>query len=363
MLKKVLSLKVLLKKNFYTILFIITLISLCLVIILPQIILGLGNYIYSNTLSSKDSNTLSSKDIRGNYVYYNTLVKEILFYLASVLYENISPIYYSGNYIKSNKVDIVMCNHYIWGDAISCVSVIKKFDNRNIYSLYSNHLLLAPCIGLLTFDSNDINLTKNIKYDEGNIIKSLDKIDSGIILIFPEGHIYTNSQYSKSVKYSRQYNLPVLKSLLLPRTKGMFLIYNYLMKNNKMGNIIDMTGMNSNFNIKKSYNRVYAVKNMMFSNYNDTYYHIRTYNNLYQISNYDNFKEWLINIWVEKDKILDIMPTNNLIKTQHCQGLQYKIIIVVNICIVLLLYTNVKYYFYIMLLLSSLIGIYRYIFA
>ena len=101
----------------------------------------------------------------------------------------------------------------------------------------------------------------------------------------------------------------------------------------------------------------------MFSNYNDTYYHIRTYNNLYQISNYDNFKKWLINIWVEKDKILDIIPTNNLIKTQHCQGLQYKIIIVVNICIVLLLYINVKYYFYIMLLLSSLIGIYRYIYA
>ena len=88
----------------------------------------------------------------------------------------------------------------------------------------------------------------------------------------------------------------------------LWVICNLLLKENKMGNIIDITNRIQNFkNIYGSY------KNVLTRKFGDTFSIINSYivPNDNSIKEYDNFKQWFLKIWDKKDNILDIILTKN----------------------------------------------------
>ena len=73
--------------------------------------------------------------------------KNIIMDILPLMYQYCfnSPIYYSGEYQKSNKIDIVIANHINTIDFGIYLSLVKKFDDRNpffVMKLLTNFLLV-----------------------------------------------------------------------------------------------------------------------------------------------------------------------------------------------------------------------------
>ena len=199
------------------------------------------------------------------------LIKNVMYSVCPLLYTKgfNSPIYYSGNYNKTDKIDVIVSNHISSIDFIIFTSLIRRYDDRNIYILLKKDIIFTPGLGFIMLSALDIKLNRKIEDDKNNIITTLKKIKSGIIVIMPEGTRYTPEKYKSSQEHSISNNLHVFKNILYPKMKGLWTICNILTKENKMGNIIDMTIMIENLrrkqgNIKQVLTTSYGFDNITF---------------------------------------------------------------------------------------------------
>ena len=265
-----------------------------------------------------------------------------------------SPIYYSGNYIKTDKVDIIISNHINTIDFTLNNVISTYFDKKNWNFLISKKVTYFPGFGFLLSSSTDIKLNRKLLDDKDNIINSVKKIKNGIIVLFPEGTRYTPEKHKLAVEYSKKNNLQVFNNTLYPKMKGIHLIINILRENNRLGNLIDFTHHIEN-------NKTY-LKDLLKENIGNTYSVINTYNipKDNSLKNYNNFKSWFLQIWEKKDNIL------NNIKKYEYKKLPVKLnpIYLISMFLVIIFYVfiNVKTkgkYFLITLFLSYLITIVR----
>ena len=264
-----------------------------------------------------------------------------------------SSIYYSGNYIKTDKIDIIVSNHISSVDFMLFTSLIRQYDDRNIYVLIKKNIVFTPGLGFIALSALDIKLNRKIEDDESNIIAALKKIKSGIIVIMPEGTRYTPEKYKSSQEYSISNNLHIFKNTLYPKMKGLWTICNILTKENRMGNIIDLTIMIEKLRGKKGY-----IKQVLTTEFGNTYGVINTYTlpkssieSSDQIRSYDTFKTWFIDIWKKKDNILDRIQTPNEFiysKLNHeFKSSEYILLVfIVSLFIYLILQTNGMYLVY-----------------
>jgi 1-acyl-sn-glycerol-3-phosphate acyltransferase len=247
-----------------------------------------------------------------------------------------SKINYDGSYKTSNKVDIVISNHINTIDFNIYLSLIRLFDSRPIYLIFLNTVIFIPSVGFILGSGKDVKMNRKLEDDIDNINELVSNIEEGVILIIPEGTRFTPEKRIISQKYSRDNNLPVFNNVLFPKMKGIFTIANILKKNNRLGNIIDMTIQVENLKNVASY-----MDTLMTTNFGDTFGIINTYNIPDKhLDDYDNFKKWFLSdIWIKKDKILnnihDKTKYNYKQLKPSMKSYQYFIII---ICVILFIY-------------------------
>ena len=286
------------------------------------------------------------------------LIKNVMYSVCPLLYTKgfNSPIYYSGNYNKTDKIDVIVSNHISSIDFIIFTSLIRRYDDRNIYILLKKDIIFTPGLGFIMLSALDIKLNRKIEDDKNNIITTLKKIKSGIIVIMPEGTRYTPEKYKSSQEHSISNNLHVFKNILYPKMKGLWTICNILTKENKMGNIIDMTIMIENLRRKQG-----NIKQVLTTEFGNTYGIINSYtlpNNIVSMileqndkteDVYDTFKTWFIDIWKKKDNILDF-NTHEFIYSKlntELKSSEYILLVfIVTLLIYLTLHTSGMYLVY-----------------
>jgi 1-acyl-sn-glycerol-3-phosphate acyltransferase len=248
--------------------------------------------------------TLLNMPIEGSLI-----TKDLLIDLVPYLYKYSigSNIKYKGEYTNTNKVDIIIANHINTVDFFINLSIIRQYDNRDIYFILKKEVLFIPGFGSLFTNSNDIKLNKKIEDDISNLENSIKNIKDGLIIILPEGTRYTPEKHEIAKQFSLDNKLPVFTNMLYPKMKGLFHICNVLKENNKLGNIIDFTNFIKNLHLKKCH-----MDKLLTTKLDDTYSIINSYNvPIEKLSDYNNFKEWFLNIWKAKDNILNNINTNN----------------------------------------------------
>lgn len=213
-----------------------------------------------------------------------------------------SNIYYHNNYIKSNKIDIIISNNKTHFDFILNLSIIKKNDNRLPFIFLNKNILFLPVLkNFLSFNNNLLN-DDNENFNEEEILKKIKNIDSGIFLINPEDDIINQNNLKDSITFSKKNNQYEFKNLLFPKMKNLWKLTNLLERENKLGNLIDISNIIENFR-----NRDGTVLNCLSENYGNTFSIIETYNfpKSSDIKEFNNFKNWFLDIWKKKDNIID----------------------------------------------------------
>ncbi len=275
--------------------FIITYIIIILIFIYSQI------FYFSLYLSGFFNN-----NIKETLKKYKNIIMNQMGVLHTYGYKN--KLYKTGNYKSTNKVDIIIANHIGWSDFIVITMLLNIIDNKNI------HYILEKCIlnklggfSLLMYNADDIIINKSIEKDKLIIADTIKNIEKGFILIYPEGHIYKEPHINESLTFCKNNNLEPFNNLMYPKAKGLWTIIETLKKNNKLGNLIDLTLVFDNFKKNNKLVPDYLVSKLKSDEYNigDIYYIINTYKLNKHIDNYDTFKDYLIKIWRKKDKILE----------------------------------------------------------
>jgi 1-acyl-sn-glycerol-3-phosphate acyltransferase len=238
------------------------------------------------------------------------ITKKNNYWILNIFYQKLlkTPIYYSGTYTPTDKVDIIISNHIHSIDFMIQFSICRKIDKRPLYFILQKQFVFYPGIGFAMCSAPDIKLNKKIEDDMDNLVRSIRKIKNGIIVIMPEGTRFTPEKKKLAQKYSKDNNLPIFNNTLYPKMKGLWLIYTILTNENRMGNIIDMTIMLENCKNQKTYAKQMLTKKLgntlcVINNYTPPPYEI--------IKEYDMFKIWFLDIWKNKDNILENMYTIN----------------------------------------------------
>lgn len=212
-----------------------------------------------------------------------------------------SNIYYSGDLITSSKdkIDIFIGNHFNYIDFIIHIGLYNKLSNKQFTLMYSKYIENLPLISRIFKYHASLALNKRIDLDLDNIRDFIKKNNNIVIFLYPEGTRINNKKLIKSKEYSKNNNYPEYNNLLFPKMKGMFTIINELAKQNKLGNIIDLTAKVENTTKNDSKIASYLTKNL-----GNTYVKINIYK-CEHIKDYDKFKKWFLQIWDRKEEYLN----------------------------------------------------------
>jgi 1-acyl-sn-glycerol-3-phosphate acyltransferase len=279
--------------------------------------------------------------IMGKHQPIVNMSKNIIYSLLPLIYCYCfqSKIYYKGEYTNTNKVDIMISNHVSTIDFCAFFSILRMYDDRNFYLIMKRDVIFVPSIGFTIAISDDIKLNRNIEEDKETIIKSINKIDNGVIIIMPEGTRFTPEKHLLAKQYSIDNNLPIFNNLLFPKMKGLWMISDILRKNNKLGRIIDISIVIENFYLKKAH-----VTDMLKKPLGRTFVDTRCYDIPY-IDNYEMFKKWFLTEWGKKDiivgEMLKIAPSNYIEYKPSIKSYDYMIIIImITMLIYLTMHSN-----------------------
>ena len=195
-----------------------------------------------------------------------------------------------GKFITTDKIDIVTSNHLFLLDSLYLLSIIQMNTKKPIYIMALEHIVKIP--GLKYLVESDLLIGKD------RCIKNLDNKEPCIIFIFPEGEIINNIALKRSQSYSIDNNLHVFNNILYPRMRGLYQI----IKDNKMGNIIDISSYTPNIDWK-SIDSIDTYPYIFKKNIGPIYNIIKSYK--IKQGTYDNFKKWFLKLWIKKDIILE----------------------------------------------------------
>lgn len=269
-------------------------------------------------------------------------IKNIIIDIIPLVYTHCfdSQIHYNAKYNQSDdKIDIITCNHAMTLDFAIYVSILRQFDNRDVYFVVKRDIIFIPGGGFNLCVGPDIKLNRKLEEDKTNIINSVKKIKTGIIIIMPEGTRFTPDKQKLAKQYSIDNNLPIFKNTLFPKMKGLYLISQILNKNNKLGKIIDFSIIIENIRHKPGY-----MKDLLTKPLGNTFSVVRTYDIPKQyLNSYAKFKKWFLKLWQKKDNILDNYKNKYEYKILKPQLKSYNymiIIVMITLFIYLVIYSN-----------------------
>jgi len=241
--------------------------------------------------------------LSNNYII--TKVRELLKSLSTYIINNFDiDIYLSNNYKNinfnnDNLVNIIVCNHKSSIDFIILLTIFEILNIDQINFVVKKSINFIPGLGLIVYSNTDIKLDRKWETDQINLDKQLDKINNGYIIIYPEGTRYNNEKFISGNKYSEDNNLPIYNNLLVPKSKGLNYIINYLKNNNKLGKIYDFTLIFPEFLNESIY-----ITDLLKKSIKSIYCNIRELqiDDLYL--DQTSFKQYLLKEWKNKDDII-----------------------------------------------------------
>lgn len=202
----------------------------------------------------------------------------------------------NGEINKSNKIDLIISNHISMIDIAIICAILNHFNIHNWYFVFKDSILKIPIFGSLMQD--DIRLTRDWEKDKDLLETQLKNIKKGVIIIYPEGTRFTTKKHKKSVEFCYQNKLPIYNYTLAPKAKGFHSMYKILKENNTLGNIYNLTLI-----VPKFINRNMSFFD--FETFGDIYIYIeKVYFNENDL-NYENFKNKLFLIWMNKNFLID----------------------------------------------------------
>jgi len=249
-------------------------------------------------------------------------------------------IYFNGEIkLEENKVNILVSNHIGSIDSFMLLTILKYFNIDNWFAVGKKELVYVPGLGTCFMFGKDIKLSRNWDEDKLTLENQLSRIDEGVIIIFPEGTRFDPTKHKEGQQFSMDNNLPIYDNLLVPKSKGLMTICNFLKNSDKLGKIIDVSFILPNFLGKTAF-----MSDLLKKDMGNVYLILRDLH--YQNG---DFKEWLLTEW----KIKDTMITNY--RDFIYQKLEYRMnpmILLISLLFVALttnkLYTS-KYFRYCML--------------
>jgi 1-acyl-sn-glycerol-3-phosphate acyltransferase len=228
-------------------------------------------------------------------------------------------------------IDIVLCNHISSIDFLIMITCLKNFNIEMYNFVLKDQIIYIPIIGFIMYTGTDIKLYRDWNKDKNNIELQLNKLLNNnkkqVIIIFPEGTRFTEDKLKLSQDYAKNNNINVFNNLLIPKSKGLWCIVNYLKNINKLGRIWDVSLVIPGF-IKKQIHT-----SSLFNNLDNI---IIDWKEVTLTENYKDplvFKNWLYHIWKNKDLFIK----NYYLKNYKIINPIDKIKIIDNINIILLI--------------------------
>ena len=233
----------------------------------------------------------------------NNIIKQSFQILSSYMIEyGFNPkIYFNEKIIPTNgKIDILIANHNNNLDGFLILHILKCMGITKWVCVGKKEIMYVPGFGLNFFFDDHIKLSRKWEEDKITLEEQLDKINEGLIIIFPEGTRFTIKKWEEGQKYSKDNNYPVYDNLLVPKSKGLLTIYNYLKQKNKFGKLYDLSIIYEKFYKTESTNE------KLIGELNNIYLISRELNitNLDTLSD-NNFKNWLLKSWKDKDLLFN----------------------------------------------------------
>ncbi|KAL6213539.1 hypothetical protein ACLB2K_012986 [Fragaria x ananassa] len=147
--------------------------------------------------------------------------------LWPVLFEKINgtKVIFSGETVPRGERILLISNHrtevdwmYLWDLAL------RKGHQGFIKYILKSSLMKLPVFGWSFHILEFISVERKWEVDEPNMRRMLstlnDPQDSLWLALFPEGTDFTEQKCLRNQKYAAEHGLPVLKHVLLPKTKG-----------------------------------------------------------------------------------------------------------------------------------------------
>ena len=243
--------------------------------------------------------------------YFKTLALDLGRYLSIEMFKGFDTEFYLNNNKNDIKIDenpelidIIVANHISTCDYLLIISYLKHFNIDLFNFILKKELCYYPGIGFILYINNFIRVSRSWDKDEDAIRKQLDVIKKDnkkqVIVIFPEGTRFTEDKFKEGQQFSRDNNYPIYNNLLVPRTKGLWLLINILKEKGLLGKIWDMTLVMPN-NLGKTH----FISDIIGKPIGKVFNYIREIKLTRKYKNIDKFKLWFFNQWKKKDFIID----------------------------------------------------------
>ncbi len=256
---------------------------------------------------------------------------------------------------SENKIDIVIGNHFSTIDFELVLSMFYHSGIHNYMIVGKRELVYFPGFGLHFLVDKHIKLVRNWEEDKESLSKQIDKIDNGVIFIFPEGTRFDVEKHKKGQEFSLNNNLPIYNNLLVPKSKGLWTIYNQLKEKNKLGKIIDMTMIVKNFKGQNAY-----LEDLSKKNVDDVFIINRELNHPEKYVENEDFKKWLLHEWKTKDMLIDSYEEINYqsldLKHNHF-NLYLAFLLLIIVTYGLIKCKEIRYYFLVVVILSYFLAL------
>jgi len=257
-------------------------------------------------------------------------------------------------------IDILVCNHISTFDFLIIKSYLQYIGIDSFNYFIKNSINYVPGVGLVMYSSTAIKLSRNWEKDKDNLIKQLDMFKTNskkqFIIIFPEGTRLTQKKQEEGKEFSKLNNLPIYDNLLVPKSKGLGFLINYLKKTNKLGRIWDLTLAIPKFMGKSSY-----IHNIFGKPIGPIYGMMRELRINFNTQDPETFKSWLLEEWKNKDIFLNNYK-KYIYKKLDFDPKYIHIVVIILVCLLFSLFLRSKYgrYYIIISLIVSyiLIGFY-----
>ena len=205
-----------------------------------------------------------------------------------------------------NQQNIILSNHISECDFMLLSYIFNNFKNMSTtktccVAKKEVGYKISGC-GIISLFTGDIFLNRNIHLDNK---KLSSQNDSNLLVIYPEGTVYTKEKKYKSDEYCKKNNLPIYNYHLYPRITG---IKTILETNNKFKYFYDITIVYGNIN-KRKYGIVQDIFHYTLNDYpNKIFLNISKHK---INSNTSNLKNQIENIFENKDDFIKKFEINN----------------------------------------------------
>ncbi|XP_031479553.1 probable 1-acyl-sn-glycerol-3-phosphate acyltransferase 5 isoform X1 [Nymphaea colorata] len=213
---------------------------------------------------------------------------------------NKTKVVWSGEIVPPGERVLLLCNHrtevdwmYLWNFAI------RKGRLGYIKYILKNSLMKLPIFGWGFHIFDFIPVERKWEHDELLIREMLstflDPLDPLWLIVFPEGTDYTEQKCLRSQQHAKENGLPILKHVLLPKTKG-FSVCTELLRNS-LDKVYDVT-IGYKHRCPSFMDNVFGVEP------SEVHIHVRHFPLQAIPTSESEAADWLLNLFQQKDSLL-----------------------------------------------------------